>query len=205
VNWQPQTPQATAPNNDDAARQAAEAAAASQRAIQEAAAKHAQFLARYLNPGFARKPGMEMVAIVVASEDGRLNRTVSAALTDHFKSQNAEILSSFFTPEFVSDGLFNTVIGGSGDLSRQLELANTLDSLLLARQQVQYSTNPDLLNVITANMQLEVALMPIAGNAQGQSWTFTANGAGFNRAAARQLAEERLIRQIAKDTKMSLN
>jgi hypothetical protein len=198
-------------DNGDAGRRAAEdatrerEAAATQKAIQDAAAQHAAFLTRYLNQGFTRKPGVEMVAIVVAGENGNVNRAVGAALTDHLKTQNAEILSSFFTPEFISDGLLNTVIGGSTELPRKLELGSTLDVLVLARQQVQYSTNPDLLNVMTASMQLEVVLVPVSGNAQGESWSFTASGTGFNQATARQLAEERLIKQIANDTKMSLN
>ena len=59
-------------------------------------------------------------------------------------------------------------------------------------------------NVITATVQLEVAVIPVAGNGQSKTWTLTANGAGFKPGDARAMAEERLIKQIASDRKMSL-
>jgi hypothetical protein len=52
-------------------------------------------------------------------------------------------------------------------------------------------------------MQLEITAFSIA-DGQSQSWTYVANGAGFKQSEARQMAEERLIKQIANDPKMSL-
>jgi hypothetical protein len=78
------------------------------------------------------------------------------------------------------DSLFNNVFNGSSDLFNKLELAKSLDAVLLARQNVQYETNNDLDNVITANMTLEISALPVAGQIQSQSWTFTANGTGFD-------------------------
>jgi len=137
--------------------------------------------------------------------DGKLNGAVSTALAIYFKDEPVELLSSFFKPEFVSDKLFTEVFNGSTDVLHKLELANSLDALLLARQTVRYSTNRSLENVITANMRLEVTVLQVAGTVQSKTWTFTANGAGFKPGDARSLAEERLIKQIGSDTKMSLN
>jgi hypothetical protein len=184
--------------------EAAARIAAARMASERVVAEHAAFLRRYLNAGTARKPGVEIVAVAVSSETGELNRAVGTALALHLKTPVVETLSSFFKGEFVSSGLINDAFNDSGMTFRKLELAKTLDGLLLGRQQVQYSTNPELLNVVTANMQLELELIPLAGNAQSESWTFAANGAGFNRQNARQLAEERLIKQIETDTKMSV-
>lgn len=171
---------------------------------EEEAAKHARFLARYLNTGFNRTPSTKSMAIVVVSEDGKLNQNVSTALSQHLKTNSVEFFSSFFKPEFVSDKLFATVFGGSTDVLNELEVINSLDALVLSRQTVQYSTTPSLMNLVTANMQLEVQVLPIARTVQGGTWTFTANGSGFKQVEARSMAEERLIKQISKDTKMSI-
>jgi hypothetical protein len=195
-------------DQDAAAQRRADQHAAAERANEEAArkaAEHSRYLERYLNTGFARKPGMKPIAIVVASEDGKLNAAVTTALAMHFKDQNVELLSSYFKPEFVSDKLFSEVFNGSSDVLHKLELDNSLDALLLARQTVRYSTNPSLENVMTANMRLEVTVLHVSGTVQSKTWTFTANGAGFKQGDARALAEERLIKQIGSDTKMSLN
>ena len=170
----------------------------------ENAAEHARYLARYLNTGFAQKQGTETVAVAVASEDGKLNRAVTTALVSRFQREPVRILSPFFKPEFVSDGLFNGAFSGSNELFNKLELAKSLDALLLARQDVQYSKNAALENVISATMQLKVVVVPVSGQPDGKTWTFTAYGPGFTKEVARQAAEERLIKQIATDTNMSL-
>ncbi|MDR3459421.1 MAG: hypothetical protein P4N60_18495 [Verrucomicrobiae bacterium] len=72
------------------------------------------------------------------------------------------------------------------------------------RETVSYETNADLNNVITANMTLEIATLPVTGQNQSQSWTLSANGTGFRRGDARVMAEERILKQIETDTKMSL-
>ena len=191
-----------AAKNAQAARDAAMAQA---KAAQEAAIKHAQFLARYLNAGLPPKGHLRTVAVVVASEDKVMNRAVTEALTRHFKTGNVEIYPSFFNPEFVADNLFDGIFDGSGDYLNQLELAKSLDGLLLARQEVRYTSNPSLENVLTATMKLNVIALPIAGQVEPKKWTFTAAGAGFKQQDARAMAEERIIKQIDTDTNMSLN
>jgi hypothetical protein len=175
-----------------------------QHRVMEAAAEHAQYLARYVNTGFSRKPGSETIAVAVASENGTMNRAISAALESRFQQEHARILFPFFKSEFVSDGLFQEAFNGSGEILNKLELTKSLDGVVLAQQNVQYAQNSALENVITATMQLKVAVVPVSGQGGGKTWTFTAYGPGFTKEVARQSAEERLIKQIAADTKMSL-
>ena len=174
------------------------------QAEQEAAAEHTRYLARYLNSGSSRKPGMKMVAIAVVSENGAFNFAMNAAIANHLKTDSASMLTSFFRPAFVTDGLFANALAGSNGIFDKLDLSRSLDMLLLGREEVQYSTDPSLENVMTANVQLQVTAFSIA-DGQSQSWTFVANGSGFKQSEARLMAEERLIKQIAKDTKMSLS
>ncbi len=170
---------------------------------EDAATARATYLARYLNSGSYRKPGMKTVAVAVVSENGAFDFALNSAVASHLKTDSASILTSFFRPAFVSDGLFANAFAGSNGIFDKLDLSKSLDVLLLGREQVQYSSDPSLENVMTANMELEIAAFSIA-DGQSQSWTFVANGAGFKQTEARQMAEERLIKQIAKDTKMSL-
>lgn len=186
-----------------AAQQARQEAAAQQRVIQEAAARRAAFLGRYLAGGLVRAPGVAMVAVVAVNPDGTLNRAVSSAIGNHLSRPSIQVLSSVFNQEFVSDGLFKQVFGGSTEPLRNLELGTALDALVLARQAVQYSPNPDL-NVITAALQLAIVVVPIAQGVQAQSWSLNASGAGYTQASARQLAEDRLLKEIAKADKMVL-
>ena len=130
---------------------------------------------------------------------------MGTALAGHFKTEAVELAPSLFRREFVSDGLLDDVLAGSNDITTKLELTNILEVLVLARQDVKYSKNASLENVITANMRLEVATFSVAANLKGQTWTLEVTGAGFTPTAARSQAEERLLKEIAKDTKMSLS
>jgi len=179
--------------------------AATRKDAQDAAAAHVRFMAMYVDTGFTRMSGTKTIAVVVASEDGTRNSVVSDALINRFKKEPVQLVSSFFKPAFVSDGLFNDAFVNSNDLFNRLELQKSLDGLLLAQEKVQYSSNPSLQNVITASMELDVKTLLIGSQAEKQTWTFTAAGAGFTQADARAQAEERLIKQITNDTKMTLN
>lgn len=57
----------------------------------------------------------------------------------------------------------------------------------------------------TASLTVEIMAVPTTSSMAGESWTFTAAGAGFKEEAARAMAEERLLKQIKADTRMSLN
>jgi hypothetical protein len=198
------TAQKAASNAAAAAQKAAsEAAATAQKAAKEAADAHAEFLTRYTNTNFTRNPGIKMAAVAVAGENGTMNHAIGAALVNRFKGERLDLNDSFFKPALVSDGLFNDAFNGASDLFNKLELAKSLDALLLGRQDVQYSTNAALENIVTANMHLEMVVLPVAGQIQSQDWKFMATGAGTGPAEARQQAEERVIKQISTDTNMS--
>jgi len=140
------------------------------------------------------------------ARNGKTDQAVSSALANHFKSDTVKISTAFFKPEFVSDNLFGSVFDGSTDILKKLELANSLDGLLLARETVQYVTNPASLdNVITANMTVEIQLVPITGSTQNRTWKFTAAGAGFSKTEAESNAEDRLTKKISDDITMSLS
>lgn len=193
----------------------AQAAAEQQRAVEQevavrvaatnAVVEHAQFLARYLDTTFTKKPGVRAVALSVSFSDGRPDRIISDYLIGRFKADNNQILPSFFTGSFISDGLFDSAFDGPADISKKLELGSRIDEMLLARAAIEYTTNgTELQNVITATVRLDIATLPTSGNETGGSWFFTAVGTGFNPMAARAAAEDRLTKQIGEDKRMSL-
>lgn len=146
-----------------------------------------------------------LVAVAAVSENGRFNHALDTAIADRFRSGAVEASSSLFTSEFVSDGLFRATCDDPEKVLKQLEIAKSVDAILLARQTVEYSQDPSLDNVISANMHLEILEISASQPDSAQTWTLSASGAGFTQKDARALAEERLIKQIVKDDKMSLN
>jgi hypothetical protein len=166
--------------------------------------ERAKLIARYLNSVPNRSGGRQLVACLGVSDTGKIDFTLNSALASRFSQSGAQAFSSLFTPEFVADGMFSTLFAGSRDPILKLELAKSIDALVLARQHAEFATNPNLENVITATLKLEVISISPSGNAPDRTWTFTANGAGFTQTEARQQAAERLIKQINADKTLSL-
>jgi len=197
---------AAAQANKEAAIQRAMAnEAASRKAAEDAATQHAEYLARYLNRGFAKRPGLKTVAIAAEFQNDEADYPIVDALAKHLDSENLMLFTTFFKPAFYADGLFSNIFAGTTESMYKLELTNTLDALLLAQERVQYSTNgTELDNIITANVRLEVVFLPFDMMRRKQSWTFLANGAGFDLGEARSNAQEHLLKQIAGDTNIML-
>lgn len=161
---------------------------------------HGPLIARNLNSRPTRTAGTKMVAIVAVTETDKLNSSLASALAEQVKSSNTKALTSLFTPEFVTEGLFKATFDDSPKAIDDLGLRDGLDMILLAQQSLEYTTNPSLENVLTASMTLEVKLVSVTQRGQSESWTFTSSGAGFKQPDARKAAEDRIIKQISTDT-----
>lgn len=160
---------------------------------ERAEAEKANYLARYLGSVATRKIGAkDVVAVVAVSEDGTPNSPFGNAIVSALKAGSLEATASAFTPEFVADGLFHQAFKDAGTVLKKLELTNSLGTLMLARQLVQYSTNSSLQNIITATMRLELLTVAFADAESGTVLSVAASGVGFKPEDARAQAEERL-------------
>lgn len=159
----------------------------------------------FVNTNIVRNPGEEMIAVACASETSTMNSAISDALATHFKRDHVKFVSSFFRPTMITDGSFDAVFTGSKEAFKKMGLEKSLDGLLLAKQDVAYSTNAALDGVITADMHVQIVTLPVTGQIESQSWTLAAKGTGFNNADARMQAEERIINQINTNTNMALS
>ena len=171
-------------------------------AVEQKTAELAAYTAKYVSSASPRKPNVKLIAVAVLSSDGQLTPALNGVLTDRFQTDSAKTLCSFFRPAFVADGLFANALTKPTEVFETLGLAKSVNAVLLGRQTVQYSTDPSMENVMTANMRFELTAVSLA-DGQSRSWNFVANGSGFKQNEARAMAEERLIKQMSKDNTLS--
>jgi hypothetical protein len=86
-------------------------------AAEERAAEHARFLTRNINPGFTRAASPTL-AVIAITGDGKLNSQLTSNLIRRLATNGVGLVSSFFTPGFVSDGNFKKLANGSNILRR---------------------------------------------------------------------------------------
>ena len=170
------------------------------------AAQHARDLKRYLNVDIPARPGIKRVAVVAVGSDGMIDDALGNLLCDLVRTDQNEPILDFFTPEFISDGLFRETFDGSHDIFARLELMQSIKSLLLARETIRLETNSASLdNVLTATLQLEVKAVSPSFGIGNKGWQFEATGAGFKPEDARSLAEERIFKKLTNNTPISIN
>jgi hypothetical protein len=162
-----------------------------------------RFRARYLQQSQLENPTQRIFAVAAVKVPGVFSGPLSATITSTLSSSAASSIQNLFTHQFIVDGLFDEIFGGNLRALTDLELAKRIKTLVLARESVEYSRTPELENVITASMEVEVLAFDVASLTESGAWIFRANGAGFREPDARALAEERLIKQIKTDTKFS--
>jgi hypothetical protein len=104
---------------------------------------------------------------------------------------------SLFKPTFVTDGLFEKAFAGDYDAMRKMSLTNFAPGILLARQTVDYTTNPNLQDTVSAAMGLEISAVSTHEMRAVSSISLRSVGAGFSREEAKSAAEERLLQQLA--------
>ena len=169
--------------------------AAAQTAAEQAVIQHASYLARYIQKP-AERPDAR-IAVVVVTERQVVNdfagKSLGKILDDHSYSASA----SFFTPAFLSDGLFEKSFGGSKGILDKLELTNALDAIVLGRESVYYVTNAALNGLITANLTLELSALSASTHQSISQYSVSASGPGFKVEQARAAAEERALKQLA--------
>jgi len=185
--------------SDLAAKEAAE------RVAQNAKAEHEKYLARYIDNTFTKTAGKKCVAILVVSDSGNPSNSFKDELRNHLDGSGVRFLPSFFNSPFITEGFFQNTFNGSSEPITKLDLHNFIDGMVLARQHLEFSkNNSELANTITANVSLEVAIVPVGDAVQSQTRIFSGTGVGFSQADAQSLAVERIIKQINADTKLTL-
>lgn len=179
------------------------AVADANKAAEDAKKQHLDYLRRYLNTRLERKPGVATVAVASSPHNNALDSALCSLIDTRFQPDQLRTIPSLFTASFVSDGLFTDALNGSLTMFNELELTNSLDAILLASETVQYSPTPDNDSTISVVMRLELAAVPIASQGRKQSDSFRAEGVGFNREAARAMAEERILKLVATNDLLS--
>lgn len=92
--------------------------------------------------------------------------------------------------------MFERVFNGSaGDVS-SLELPKHSDYIILGKKFVNFTENPDLLNVLTAHAAIEIHVISARTGIVVDSFNVSEVGAGFSKSNAESMAMERIFKKL---------
>jgi hypothetical protein len=155
------------------------------------------FLNRYLlNRSFINSPDSQEVAVLVIDEENRVNHHITQKIVSLLKTKGFNITSSLFSDKFVSDGMFERIFIGSADVVSSLELPKHSDYIILGKKSVNFTENPDLLNVLTAHATIEIHVISARTGSVIDSFNVSEVGAGFSKSNAENLAIESIFKKL---------
>ncbi|NUO09435.1 MAG: hypothetical protein HUU08_12280 [Candidatus Brocadia sp.] len=165
---------------------------------QRKAQEHEDFLKRYLlTRSFINNSESQEVAVLVVDEGNNVSQDITQKIALSVKNERLNVVSSLFTDSFVSDGIFEGIFRGDANEVKKLELSKYIDYVILGKKIVIFSENPELQNVITAKVSIEVHLVSAETGTIEDSFTITETGAGFSKDAAEEILLERIPNVIS--------
>ena len=165
-----------------------------QRLTQE----HEAFLNRYLMArSFTNNPESLEVAVLVIDEDNTISQDVTQKIALSLKNERCNVTSSLFTGAFVSDGIFEKIFGGDTGKVKNLELSKYRDLLILGKKEVNFTENPELQNMTTAKVSIEIHIVSLEAGTIEDNFKITETGAGFSKETAEGMAMERILQVIS--------
>ena len=163
----------------------------------QAAQKRESFLNRYIgNLSFINKPSSVDVAVIVISDVGKTDPRVSQKISSQLKSKAVNASMSFFSDQFVADGLFERMFKGDAKVIKQLELAHHIDYAILGKNSISFAENPEMQNLITAKVVLEIHVISSKSGATEDSFSISEVGVGFSKSNAEEAALEKIYKKL---------
>lgn len=164
---------------------------------QRAARDHENFLNRYLlSRSFLNRPESQEVAVLVIDEGNRVSQDIGQKIASLLKTKGFIVTASLFTGYFVSDGIFEKIFKGEAGEFRKLELSKHSDLLILGKRSVNFTENPDMHNMISARVSVEIHVISGKTGSIEDSFTLSEVGAGFSGVSAEGMAVERIVKNL---------
>ena len=137
-----------------------------------------------------------IAALIVNAQkeiDWNMTQQVAAAF-QHAGHQT--VTPPFFSAQFIKNGAFEQLFQGNPAAAKKLRLSEYCDYAIFGKADVSFLDNPDLADIITANISVEFhAINSRAGSVQG-SLSLAAKGAEFSKNDARRAAMQAIGEQL---------
>jgi len=163
----------------------------------KAAKQREAYLNRYLvTRSFLNQPNSTEVAILVIGETGRVAQNIDQDMASRLTKKGLNATASFFAGPFVSDGIFEKLFNGNSAEVKKLQLSKHCDQIVLGKSLVNFTQNPGMEDMVTARVSVQFRIISARTGAIENRFTLSQTGVGFSKAAAEDLAIERIVNKL---------
>ncbi len=141
------------------------------------------------------------IAVLIISRDkksGALNRgSLNDRLVESLNDGQTTGISGLFKEGFIENGNYEKVYQGKRSIVKDFGLEKYVDFILLGKEDEEYVQNPDLSDLYSCKMKLEIKILSAESGESLGSNTFQAAGVGIDKEKAAIQARQRVV-EIAK-------
>jgi len=154
------------------------------------------YLGKYLNLSVTNHPATKEISIFILDETFKERHDIEQTVASSLKTKELNPVLALFKNPFVQDGIFENMFSGDIGKIKELQLEKRTDYIILGKKSSSYKINPELQNIITADVSLELKVFSVEKGVIINSTILSAAGAGFSNSDAEKRAIELLNSKI---------
>jgi hypothetical protein len=161
--------------------------------------QHEDMLNRYIaNRSFKNLPNSHEIAVLVIDDDRERENLFNQEIIVFLKNNNFNPTTFLFTDQFIADGIFEKIFNGNFYDISKLELYSHCDYLIIGKVATSFLENPDMLEMITAKLDLKLHVVSVQTAAATDLIVVRSKGVGFSKESAKNNALKSIFEQINK-------
>jgi len=142
-------------------------------------------------------PLSNATAVLVVENENVIDWALSSTILDKLQKSGVKTTNPpVFKKSFLTTGGFSNLFNGDFRQGSLSQLPSHFKTGVLGKKTVTYVQNPELSNLITASMTLELHVISSQNGAVRFSLSFSQKGAGFSNNEAGKIAEENIMKEI---------
>lgn len=172
-------------------------ALAEQNKIQlEKEQKHILYFNKYFNLSMQNPPAFKEAAVLIIDESHKERNDLNRIVGAYLESRKAKPLIGLFKTPFIQDEIFEKIFSGDSAKLKDLQVMKHADYVILGKISWNYKISPELQNVISTEIGLDLKVISCENFAVIDSAYFSAVGVGFSNAEAERKGVEIMKRKI---------
>lgn len=153
-----------------------------------------EIIADYIiNHSFINTTQAKEIIITLLDNGDSFNQTLSQGVASLFSSKGFNSTTSFFSTNFIDDGIFNKLYNGNSDIIRNLKLIKYSDFLCIGKLSISYRDSKIRSDMITANYKVDIRVISLENSKIHQHFNKSVTGIGWSNEEASSIARGKIL------------
>lgn len=166
------------------------------RIEEEKAQQFIAYLNKYINLSVINQLETKEISVLILDEELKERWDVEQRIALFLKKKELNPVFGLFKYPFIKDGTFGNIFSGDTVKIKELQLEKNADYLILGKKLSSFKKNPELLDLVSAEVKLELKIFSTEKGVIINSTLLSAVGSGFSNSEAERNAIELLCAKI---------